>query len=425
MSKLRSNSVACVGFACIALIISRISGAAAAEYTINGFVLDKPIPATSTTYRAYSCQDSDLFDGYRWCQRSQHVSGLAGAVQGAILNSEILHASDRTASYLTTSVTPVSISKADIEKEISDLAKGFNEQPKRVEWISEQGGERAAVIATWGNLILHRVEMSDAHLKDIQQISDIGDGFYVDHFGNPVESAKYHRPVYKIEGEAGYIYAASFGSNGLGHRRYVAADIARPVLKKFEPELAGILKQDQSRRPDDYELWPDVAKVARNIALAASPETANAAMDRMFDRYKSNKFRTHVWPFLPLGTIGSLGENIHWQASTYGQQTDHPDVRNAIEQFLSDHPSEPFSDFLYYTVREFHKALDANQNSIIKAPIRFAIGHRLLGELLQSVAKTINVPVPNIDGTGDDDVIELDVDSIKPESRPVRRQIVG
>ena len=73
-------------------------------------------------------------------------------------------------------------------------------------------------------------------------------------------------------------------------------------------------------------------------------------------------------------------------------RTRHPEIRESIQKFLADHPSELFSEFLYYTVGEFDKALQANPSSIIAGVLRYGIGHKMLEVLLRDIAKVVNIP---------------------------------
>jgi tetratricopeptide (TPR) repeat protein len=129
------------------------------------------------------------------------------------------------------------------------------------------------------------------------------------------------------------------------------------------------------------------------LSLAASPTIANRNLDKVFDQYPSKKLRSPVWSLLPLGSLDYLAERAHSSISVYGPNTKYPEIRESIQKFLAEHPAEPFSEFLYYTIGEFDKALRANPNSIIAGVIRYATGFKLLGALVQETAKTVKVSI--------------------------------
>ena len=77
----------------------------------------------------------------------------------------------------------------------------------------------------------------------------------------------------------------------------------------------------------------------------------------------------------------------------YGPDTQYPVLRSNILTFLENNPSEPFNEFLYYTIGELDKALQRNPNSPIIDVINYARGHQLLQLLLQDVPAAIKEKV--------------------------------
>lgn len=113
-------------------------------------------------------------------------------------------------------------------------------------------------------------------------------------------------------------------------------------------------------------------------------------MDRAFAGEPSKKLRSHVWALLPLGTVNYLAEQEHSSVdSIYRANTKYPGIRSDIQDLLSSSSSEPFSEFLYYTIGEFDKALQINPNSIIIDVINYARGHELLQSLLENVPPVV------------------------------------
>ena len=385
-------------------VLGLATTASGARYTVNGLVLGARIARDSASYRAYECKKSEDFEDYTYCERTERRSTSLG--QGR-LSSAIIHGSDGTAIYLMTDLAPVKLDRLAIENEINQISRELNQQPAKVAWRPGSNGTQTAVIATWGQVRLESVKLDPADRASIQTEKDIGPGPLVDDLGDPVRSAKAGLPVYKITGGAGYIYSASFDDSGRGHRHYAAADVAQPAIKVFVPALREVLEKDRSLAANDYSLWPDVALAARTLSLASSPEIANQELDKVFAEFPSKKLRSHVWALLPLGTIDSLAAHVHWQASTYGVKTAYPEIRNGITQYLGAHSAEPFSEFLYYTIGDYDKALAANPNSVIASAIRYGIGYKMLAALLQDAAKAVKIPVPDINSpvnSGDEPV---------------------
>jgi tetratricopeptide (TPR) repeat protein len=164
------------------------------------------------------------------------------------------------------------------------------------------------------------------------------------------------------------------------------------AIGRYESKLREIVQQDQSRGNTDYELWPKLAFVTRNISLKTSPNVANKVLEKVFEPYPSKKLRSRVWSVLPLSVIKSLATHTYWTADTYGPRTGYPEIRRNIQKVLADNPSEPFSEFLYYTLGEFDKAAQINPTSIINDVLLYARGHKILESLLKDTISTLKMP---------------------------------
>lgn len=399
-------------------VLGLATTASGARYTVNGLVLGARIARDSASYRAYECKKSEDFEDYTYCERTERRNTSLG--QGR-LSSVIIHGSDGTAIYLMTDLAPVKLDRQAIENEINQISRELNQQPAKVAWRPGSNGTPTAVIATWGQVRLESVKLDPADRAGIKTEKDIGPGPLVDDLGDPVRSAKAGLPVYKITGGAGYIYSASFDDSGRGHRHYAAADVAQPAIKVFVPALREVLEKDRSLAASDYSLWPDVALAARNLSLASSPEIADEELDKVFAGFPSQKLRSHVWSRLPLGTIDSLSGRVHWEVSTYGQNTEHPEIRNAIQKFLAAHPAGPFNEFLYYTIGDYDKALAVNPHTVIESVIRYAIGFRMFGSLLADVAKAVHVKVEGADS----DAIDYTLSQLNRQSDVYGDKLLG
>src|SRR5262249_22233563 len=122
-----------------------------------------------------------------------------------------------------------------------------------------------------------------------------------------------------------------------------------------------------------------------------SPRKANEALDKVFRKFPSKKLRSHAWSILPGGTITHLRLHQHGTIDVYAEQTENPLIRSAIQTFLRANPSEPFAEFLYYTIGEYDKALAANPNSPIVDVLNYAAGYAKLGALARESASKLSL----------------------------------
>jgi len=377
------------------LELAPIASASSAPYIVEGFTLGDRIQSDLPKYRSYTCNPSHDFEHFTLCELS---SSRRTSLGNGLFSSSILHADDGTAVYLMANIRPIPINKTVALAEIDSLSKEVNEKPTKIEWLPQRTGIVGAVIAVWGKIELQRLDQYDIDAVAAGEHARRA-SLLVDFLGDPTRSAMARLPVYRLAGGAGYLYAASFDSNDRGHRHYVASDVSVPAITQFEPALEQVLRDDQARGGNDYGLWPKVAELTRNLSLDTSPAIANATLDKVFDRFTSKKLRSHVWSLLPLSSVGLGGlasyvyEN---RIPVYGPNTAYPEIRHNIQNFLAKNPAEPFAEFLYYTIGEFDKALQANPNSIIRSVINYAAGYKALESLLQDIKRTrMTKPIPD------------------------------
>jgi len=354
-----------------------------AQYVVGGFTLGERVASDSASYRSYTCRPSDDFARVTRCERSQQQRGSGGS--NYVLSSTILHNENGIALYLMANAAPVSVNRNAVEREIEVLSQEIKERPAKVDWSTE--GQPTSVIALWGQIKLE--ELGSEEIAKIAAGGSPKRGILVDSFGDLRRSANENQPIYRITGGPGYLYSSSFDRSGRGHRHYVAIDGSQLAPRLFERAVSDILEKDQSLAGNDYQLWPDVAKLTRRLSLDTSPNVANDALAKVFEKFPSKKLYSRVWSILPGGTIDHIASHKYWMLDTYLEKTEHPEIRRNILTFLAEKPADPFVEFLYYVVGDFDKALSANPTSSFHDMYRYAIGHKIVDSLLQDTIKVI------------------------------------
>lgn len=404
----------------IALLLapSALSPAGAAQYVIDGLALGSRVPTDSQNYRSYDCKPSDDFADLTWCQRSQRRSARG---RNFTVSNTIAHAADGTSLYLMVNAAPVALNRSIIQNEIAQLSQEIGAQPAKVEWFppDRRPGMPTSVIVYWGQIKLERLGGEDSGIVADGKSPRLG--VLVDSLGDLARSAKeYDFPVYRMVGGPGYLYAASFDESGIGHRHYVAINGAQLSVRHYERALQATLQKDRNLASDDYQLWPEVAAMTRRLALDTSPRTANELLDKIFDRFPSKKLRSHIWSILPGGAIIHLAMHQHGTIDVYGPKTTHPAIRRTIERFLADKPSEPFAEFLHYTIGDYEKALAANPNSVIGDVLHYAVGYDKVGSLAKEAMKIVDPSKAGDYEDGIDSAIgSFNEYSERPDSKPI------
>ena len=350
------------------------------QYSVDGLKLGESV--TGAGFQSYTCRPSDEFVQLVSCERAQTRN--RGYEYSAL--SAVLHNESGVSVLLRIKVAPVKMTKAEAQKEIDQLSKEFSGKPLSVDWLDADGDRPASVIARWGQIKVEGIDLESSEAVESGQNPSIG--FLVDNLGDVQRSAKLGLEVYRISGGTGYIYSASFDSNGRGHRQYIAANGDELVVRQYQAALPALLAQDQSSA-DDFKLWPKVADMTRRLARDTSPNVANEAMEKAFEKIPSKKYRSRVWALLPGGAIEHLQMHQHWDVDIYGAKTGYPQIRNPIQKFLSGKPSDPFTEFLYYVIGEYDLALNANPKSAVADVLHYARGFRSLKPILHDAIEAV------------------------------------
>jgi tetratricopeptide (TPR) repeat protein len=346
----------------------------AASYTVEGFTLGARAVANAD-FSSYACKPSDRYANVTRCQRAQRRGPFN-------VSATVVNVRDGAVLYAMATLTPVTQNRAAIDQEIASLTRQFGEQPVTLNWLPPQRGQPMAAIATWGGVKLE--PLPDQANGRVVGGEDPRIGMLVDPLGDPTRSAKLNLPVFRALGGGGFVFSASFDAGGRGHRQYMAVDGKELAIRQFEFELEPVLQKDRARPASDLALWAEVAKLTRRLALDTSAATANDALDRVYERFPSKKFRSHVWALLPGGAIEHMEMHQYGTIDIYGPKTEHPRIRADIEKFLADpaNAREPFREFLLYVIGEPDQALAANPNSVLSDVFYYASGHRIVGSLL-------------------------------------------
>jgi tetratricopeptide (TPR) repeat protein len=362
------------------VVVSALAIATSADsaYVVEGLTLGARVPVGSSNYQRYACRSSEDFARLTWCRRSDQRGTF-------VASSAIMHTEDGTAVYLMVNVAPVSLSRNVVQSEIEQLTREIKDSVAAVTWFAPRQGLPTSVVAVWGRVKLEQLKGDEIATLAAGKSPRVG--ILVDSLGDLQRSAEQGLPVYRMTAGPGYVYAASFDAAGRGHRHYVAINPSVLAVHQFERILEVILQKDQSLASNDDQLWPEVAKATRRLSLDTSPDTANQALDKVFEKFPSKKLRSHVWSILPGGAVEHMAMHQYGTIDIYGPKTKHPEIRRAIQNFLATHPSEPFVEFLHYVIGEPDKALQTNPNSSINDVFHYAIGHRILDSVLQDVMK--------------------------------------
>jgi tetratricopeptide (TPR) repeat protein len=395
----------------VALLLSAPSPGYAASYAIEGFTLGEQVTGKAS-FSSYACTPSTDFMRLTRCARAQQRGNTTIA-------STLLHSEDGIALYLMKHLTGAALTRAALDQEINQLSREIGERPAKVEW--SRTGSSNSVFATWGRIQLQDLDQEAREL--LGKGLPAKRGILVDALGDLKRSAEEYDPIYRITGESGYSFSASFDQNGRGHRHYVAVNAKQIAVRLFQQQLQAILERDVSLPADDYQLWPDVGRITRLLALDTSTKFADETMEAAFERAAAKKLHSHLWAIMPLGPIGHLRKREYSPNDIYGPQTRYPVIHRDMQAFLASNPASPFSAFAYFILGDFEKAIAADNRLLGSDVFHYASAHKIINALVDDALKILHPDNPPDDSNLADKIGNLNQEPELYRSKPLARLV--
>jgi S1-C subfamily serine protease len=191
------------------------------KYIVDGLALGDPVAPKSAAYKEYTCQPSEQFETFIWCQRQRAENGKFGSYQSF---TSILHSTDNAAAYVSRYIVPAYFSDGDIDREIERLSQRFGARPHLLQ-SPRKAGLAWGVIAYWGSVTL--TPLDPASLAEFAAGRHVARGMLFDYLGNFTESARSGFPIFQLGGGRGYIWGAHLDENGKGALRMTAIDASQ------------------------------------------------------------------------------------------------------------------------------------------------------------------------------------------------------
>jgi serine protease Do len=189
-------------------------------YVVDGLALGDHVRFESEAYRQYQCAPSEKFPGFTWCHKERTEKSKRGDILSA---NSILHGQDGATVYVNRYVEPAFFGQDDVRTEINRLSAKFGENAREI-WMPPREGLPRAVIAIWG-----KIKLQELNAADLSIVASGGThkGLLVSFLGDLQRSAKAGVPVYQLSGGAGFLWVATFSTDGRGVLRFLASDASR------------------------------------------------------------------------------------------------------------------------------------------------------------------------------------------------------
>ncbi|MGA6969229.1 MAG: hypothetical protein WBZ51_37095, partial [Xanthobacteraceae bacterium] len=185
-------------------------------YSVTGVVIGSRVDFDSTAYQEYRCGASEVFDGLTLCVKRTDDTDQRGPF---VAYDGLLHSRDGTVVYASRYQDPAYWRDDEVEEDIGYYSRELGEAPTFLTMPTRDELPNA-VIATWGKIVLEPVDGASQKILAAGKNPKIG--ALIDFLGNYELSTKNDLPVYRVSGGAGFIWAASWDSDGRGNLRMLA-----------------------------------------------------------------------------------------------------------------------------------------------------------------------------------------------------------
>src|SRR3984893_11697609 len=185
-------------------------------YSVTGVAVGTRVQFDSEAYHEYRCGLSQVFDGLTLCVKTTDDTDQRGPF---VAYDGLLHSGDGTVVYVSRYQDPAYWRDDEVEEDIGYYSRELGEAPTFLTMPTRDELPNA-VIATWGRIILEPVDGASQKILAAGKNPKIG--ALIDFIGDFELSTKNDLPVYRVSGGAGFIWAASWDSNGRGTLRMLA-----------------------------------------------------------------------------------------------------------------------------------------------------------------------------------------------------------
>ena len=185
-------------------------------YSVTGVAIGTQVHSDSESYQEYRCGASEVFDGLTLCVKRTDDTESRGPF---IAYDGLLHSRDGTVVYVSRYQDPAYWRDDEVEEDIGYYSRELGEAPTFLTMPTRDELPNA-VIATWGKIVLEPVDGASQKILAARKNPKIG--ALIDFLGNYELSTKNDLPVFRVSGGAGFIWAASWDSDGRGNLKMLA-----------------------------------------------------------------------------------------------------------------------------------------------------------------------------------------------------------
>jgi hypothetical protein len=233
-------------------------------YAVAGLALGSRVQFDSLDYREYKCSPSEQFAEFTWCQKTRQERDRRGSTN---VTYSILHSEDGTVVYVNRYQEPAVFGPNEVDEAIRQNSITLGEKAK-IERLPRRPGFPEGTLATWGKVKLEPLDSNS--INTLAEGRSPKKGYLIDFIGNFARSAKEGLPIYRISGDAGFVWVASYDQRGRGTLRFATMDPSAihstPLPSEVQTSDPQSKAQDaETRSAERANVGADVAR--RDVAI--------------------------------------------------------------------------------------------------------------------------------------------------------------
>jgi hypothetical protein len=250
-------------FAIVLAINHSAACSPAAVYGVGGLALGAKVGFGGAAYREYQCVRSEKFDGFVWCAKTTSDKEVRGPFK---VWSSMMHAQNGMVVYVNRYQEPAYWGASEVSDDIRRYSLKIGEEPHIIH-MPVRPGLPNGTLATWGKVVLEPIVGDELRL--LGEGKPLSKGIAIDFIGDFTRSARQGLPVYRIEGGAGFVWAASYDEKGRGTLRSSAVDASAYSHATMEGTPAASADNNARRKEVTPAFAASAVELFKNRVIAA------------------------------------------------------------------------------------------------------------------------------------------------------------
>lgn len=236
--------------------------AIASEFKVESLVLGQSINRSSNFYRSLKCTPSSLFINSFWCSKSIPIRNRRLGRYSK--NYSLVHNEYGEITYINLEYRPAYFNSQDIDTALFNRERALGTPAKKLRFNNNLPGSsnEISIVHIWGDLRLAPLTSNEKFLLANKQSPKAGILFHTSSKSLRF-AASNNLPVFKVQGTRGYVWQATYNSEGKGTLRFFAVNVSMmPMINNVTPNSNYLNNNNPSRN-----LQSDLSELKKEVDM--------------------------------------------------------------------------------------------------------------------------------------------------------------